>query len=94
MVALLALIGILGVAAGSVVLRGFALSVLWGWFVAPVFGVPELGIAQSLGLAVLLGLFLPNAAKSEEKSTAAAWSAILLGPLSAILIGWIITLFL
>ena len=29
------------------ILRGWVLSILWGWFMVPVFGLPALGIAQS-----------------------------------------------
>lgn len=31
----------------------FALSVLWGWFVAPLFGLPALGLAPAYGLALV-----------------------------------------
>ena len=52
-------------AAGGIVLflaalftRGFCLSVLWGWFMVPVFGLPTLPIAAALGIALLLNYCL------------------------------------
>ncbi len=33
---------------------GLTLSVLWGWFVAPLFGLPALSIAQAYGLALVM----------------------------------------
>lgn len=33
---------------------GFTLSVLWGWFVVPLFGLPALSIAQAFGLALVV----------------------------------------
>jgi hypothetical protein len=37
-----------------VVLRGFVLSRLWGWFIVPL-GLPSIGIAQACGIALILG---------------------------------------
>ena len=33
--------------------RGYTISVLWGWFVAPLFHLPTLTIASSYGLALV-----------------------------------------
>lgn len=33
--------------------NGYTLSVLWAWFIAPKFGLPELGIAQAYGLCLV-----------------------------------------
>ena len=33
---------------------GYTLSVLWGWFVVPVFGAPLLSVAQAYGLALVV----------------------------------------
>lgn len=33
---------------------GLTLSVLWGWFVVPLFGVPALSVAQAYGLGLVV----------------------------------------
>ncbi|ULR87407.1 hypothetical protein [Comamonas sp. B21-038] len=33
---------------------GFTLSVLWGWFVVPVFSLPALSVAQAYGIALVV----------------------------------------
>lgn len=52
------LFGVLAVAFIAIVWGAFwgglTLSVLWGWFVVPVFGLPALGVAQAYGLALVV----------------------------------------
>lgn len=56
-VALLAVLGVFAVLAISIVWGGFwtglTLSVLWGWFAVPLFGLPALTIWQAYGLALI-----------------------------------------
>ena len=50
---------------------GFTLSVLWGWFVVPAFGLSALSVAQAYGIALVVraahGL---KDAESKEKGSA------------------------
>jgi hypothetical protein len=46
----------------AVVLSGFALSDVWGWFVVPL-GVPAIGFYQALGLHVMVGHLCRNVAR-------------------------------
>jgi len=34
--------------------NGWALSVLWGWFFVPTLGLPELGVVQAIGIALVV----------------------------------------
>lgn len=54
---------------GFAALRGFVLSVMWGWFMVPTFGLPPLGIASAFGVALMVGVLTqdPSAAKEKEK---------------------------
>jgi len=38
----------------QLLLLGFMFMAMWGWFVTP-FGIRDIGLAHSLGLAVMLG---------------------------------------
>ncbi len=52
------LFGVL-VVVGSIVVHGFILSVLWGWFVHPLFSVaPALGIVPAIGVALTVALMV------------------------------------
>ena len=43
---------------GNMFLRGYILSVMWGWFVVSHFaGVPALGVLEAIGLSCVVGLF-------------------------------------
>ena len=38
-------------------LRGWVFLMLWSWFVTPVFNLPALNLAVSVGLCTLIGFF-------------------------------------
>jgi len=35
---------------------GWAFSVIWGWFMVPVFGLPRLSIAAAIGISTMLSM--------------------------------------
>jgi len=72
----------------AVLMRGLCLSILWEWLIAPVFGVPALGVAPAIGLTVFLNFLLNH--KREEQSVADVFVA----PLFALGVGWVIHLFI
>ena len=78
----------LGLFVAAVVARGLVLTVLWGWFAVPVFGLPALGVASAIGLSVLL-VYTLNCAK-----TKGSLGDVFLQALSALGAGWVIHLFL
>ncbi len=54
---------------------GLAASVLWGWFVVPAFGLPDIGIAHGLGLALVLRAFIGyRATKGQDESAGTLWA--------------------
>ena len=86
----------------TTLLRGWALSVLWAWFVTPFFGIKLLPIGYALGLAILVGYLVPSTECQKEddslKSTTEKIITVLakaiLAPLLAVGMGWIIRYFL
>jgi hypothetical protein len=38
----------------GVLLNGWVLSLLWGWFLVPTLGLPSLSILQSIGIALAI----------------------------------------
>ena len=97
--AIIGVIGFIAVSFLNYILNGFALTVLWGWFIVPVFGLPVLAIVPAIGLVLVVGFLTHRVTKkSDSKSTSdmlvEALIASLLNPLVFLLIGWIVTLFL
>ena len=74
---------------------GFTVSVLWGWFVVPIFGLPALTVAQAYGLALVIRLAQGVGGKYEkfQGDSSEAMAVIALGqPLIcglALLSGWV-----
>lgn len=83
-----ATVGVLLLCILAVLVRGLCLSILWGWLIAPVFGVPALGVASAIGLTVFLNFLLNH--KKEEQTVADVFVA----PLFALGVGWVIHLFI
>ena len=90
---------ILFLVALSVAANGWAIATLWGWFVVPVFGLPQLTFAQSVGVSLVGSAIFGNGnitKKSEidrdkiwEVYFTAVWMAVAL-PASLVGVGWIV----
>lgn len=84
----------------SQIWRGYILSKLWLWFIVSIFGADPLGIAQSIGLALVVSFLThqPNSYEDEKKSAngklARVAKVALLSPAISLLIGWIVKGFL
>jgi hypothetical protein len=81
------------VVAISAVLRGWVLSILWRWFAVPMFGLPGIGIAEAVGVALIVAMLThehrrePKSESTSDSLTDAA--AVFLRPLFALLVGWV-----
>jgi hypothetical protein len=80
---------------------GYVLTVLWEWFVVPVFGLPQLGIAQGLGLWLVVGYLTHQVSWQKEADELNDVSVEtlkminpFLSPALTLFIGWVYTLFL
>jgi hypothetical protein len=77
----------------AIVWSAYALTVLWGWFVVPTFGLAPLGIAYAAGLSVLIS-FAFKTVPEKASDTSHAVGVMLLHPAFALAIGWVITKFI
>ena len=50
------------------ILQGWVLTLLWGWFAVPLFGLPPLSLAPAIGLMVLVRFFLGDYLRPMRKS--------------------------
>ena len=78
MKAFLAVIGFLALMVASSIWRGYVLSVAWGWFVAPTFSVPRLGVVVAIGLTATVRLvtYQHIEDESEKKPLDQRWDGI------------------
>ena len=78
-------------------LRGWVISILWGWFLTPVFAVAVPSIPLCIGLAYVADAMHPNS-KSADKGSTLDRVGALIGrgicfPMFSLLFGWIVHLF-
>ena len=79
-------------AAFNTVVRGWALSTLWGWFVVQKFNAPPLGILEAFGICLVAQVVAGTEGRNEGEKPDTAYNiavSILL-PLLAVIVGWII----
>lgn len=99
--ALLGCLGYIIVAIPLTIYRGWALTILWGWFAVPLFEVPELSIPFGIGLSLLVG-FLTTHYEEPPDREGKEWWEPLLGqtfhalflPTFALLVGWVVVQFI
>lgn len=95
MAAILVLTSLFALIALSAMLRGYVLSVLWGWFIVPTFGLPGISIPIAIGIGIILSFTTHQISAAREKqSTGDHVFNIVAHPLLVLLIGWIVTLFM
>lgn len=86
----------------SMLMNGWAITKLWGWFIVP-FGLPALTIPMALGIFTFVTYMTYRIDFAEAKADAAkgighvlvkSFTVSTFKPLTAILMGWIIHLFM
>lgn len=88
---------------GGTLYSGFATTVLWGWFIIPLFGLNPINLAQAIGLKLVISWFchrIPSMNElnkekrsASEKLTENIIRAIML-PSLVLGFGWIIQKFM
>lgn len=53
-------------AAIIVILRGWILKIMWGWFMTPIFHIPQITTVQAIGIAVVIGFLTEQPHKSQK----------------------------
>ena len=83
---------------GSIV-GGYVLSIMWGWFVVPLFNLPPLSVPYAIGISLVVSfLTQPNYKSSpdKEKAISKVIAEIVVGmfsPLMYLGIGWVVLQF-
>ncbi len=83
---------------GSLI-QGYTISILWGWFISPLFELKILSIQMAIGMSLFIS-YTTNHQKIEEnkqsfsKQMFSSMSLVSLRSLVVLMIGWCATLFL
>jgi hypothetical protein len=87
------LIIVIGVRA---IMNGFVLSVLWNWFMVPIFTLPELTIISAIGLTMVISwmTYHVETRKKETEELKTFWVLFFLRPILVLSIGYIIHCFM
>lgn len=104
MEALFSVIGLIGffsfAIALSTLLNGWALSVLWGWFMVGIFELPGISVGQAIGISVIVNLLTYTHVESNTKDKKVSelvgqlLGSAILRPLFAVLVGWLVYRFM
>lgn len=82
------------------IFNGYVLSILWGWFMVPTFGLPVLSVAPAIGVALIVSYLtyqsIDTQEKDEDSTTKLVKSSIMvfIRAALALFIGWIIQMFM
>jgi hypothetical protein len=87
-VIVLGILAFLGLVVGTTLLRGIVFQQLWAWFIAPQFALPELPLAEAIGLSLVVTfLVYQYDARKDDRKTGFAESLVEAGLASLLLNG-------
>jgi len=92
-------LGFFALTAANSLLRGYVLTVLWGWFIVPTFHLPQLSLAAAIGVALVVHF---TTHQVDIKNDGFEWGEriqrvflwVVLMPVAALSLGWVIHLFM
>ena len=73
----------------SLILSGWTLSTLWGWFVVTTFHMQPLTIAQAAGLG-LVAMYITHQADDKEREFSAVLAQALRRPAIFLILGFVV----
>ena len=80
------------------IIGGYVLSVMWGWFVVPLFNLPPLSIPYAIGINLIVSfLTQPNYKSSDKEKPSKVIAEMLMAcfaPLMYLGMGWIVLQFI
>ena len=80
------------------VINGWVPTVLWGWFIVPVFSLPALTIVQAIGVALIITFLTRHSISSDSskdwtEAIGSAFGMSIVYPLITLVIGRILLIF-
>jgi len=62
------IIGVLILATAAAVLDGWVLKTVWGWFIVPLFSLPQIPLAYAVGLRMAVAAIFNRVPNDDESS--------------------------
>ena len=91
-------IAFVGLAVIGSVAKGYVLTILWSWFVMPIFGLPALAVAPAIGFALFVSYltYQVDARREAEVENRLEKNLITVSalPLAVLGVGWVIQHFI
>jgi hypothetical protein len=84
----------------SIIMHGWVSSIMWGWFIVPLFGLPVLTIPYAIGISAVAALFKGNSSTNKDDNKSAttkfleALFVAFVSPLISLGFGWIVLQFI
>jgi len=72
-------------------MRAYVISMLWGWFIAPPFHLPDISLSTAFGFSLIVRTFTQYIPGSSEKGKVKNWGE-LVGMMCGQLIGYVVAL--
>lgn len=91
--ALFSVCAMIALVVASSIWSGYVLSILWGWFIVPTFGLPMLSIPAAIGVALIAG-FLTKQISATKSDWSQAVSTAIAVPLISLCLGYAIHSFM
>lgn len=81
----------------ATILRGYTLSIMWGWFVVTTFAIAPISVPAAIGINILAALFTKTHVRaSTEREDAVMYSLVysMLWSMTALAVGYVVTKFM
>jgi Na+(H+)/acetate symporter ActP len=93
MFVLFGICAIVALMVASSIWSGYVLSILWGWFIVPTFGLPMLSIPVAIGLALIVS-YLTKSVSNTKTDWGWSISIAIITPLVALCMGYVVHSFM
>lgn len=88
-------IGAIALIAALLAWQGYVLTILWGWFITPAFGLTVPSVPLAIGVALVCSMLTKQHVPSNKDEP--GWYALgrgIASPTLALFIGWVVTRFM
>lgn len=80
-------------------LNGYVISIIWGWFIVPKFGLPSLTIAEAVSVVLVVRAIANQVSKTSNTANFEDWLSdfiaySIVGPFMILGFAWIVLLFI
>ncbi len=84
----------LGFLAVASLVNGFALKLLWNWFMVPILELPILSLTQAIGIGIVVGSLTHQYIPMNKEQKIEVMFSMMLLPIASILFGYVVHLFM